>query len=141
MSTKTAIAAAVFAFLVSAGATQAHNRPGPHNALHAIAKAWCGNDHILCPAAVEAINVSYCETGGTFSVWAENGQYLGMFQMGSSERAQYGHGNTPWAQAQAAHRYYVASGRDWSPWECKPWNSSQRTWSKWWFKPPPKKHT
>lgn len=68
----------------------------------------------------QAIAVADCETGGTFSVYAQNGQYLGLFQMGSSERATYGHGSTALEQARAAYRYFVASGRDWSPWDCKP---------------------
>jgi hypothetical protein len=68
----------------------------------------------------QAMRVSSCETGGTYSVWATNGQYLGIFQMGSHERATYGHGNNVWAQAKAAYAYFVASGRDWSPWSCKP---------------------
>lgn len=67
------------------------------------------------------MSVVHCETGGTYSVWATNGQYRGLFQMGSWERARYGHGNNPWAQARAASRYFFASGADWSPWECKPW--------------------
>jgi hypothetical protein len=67
----------------------------------------------------QAIAVARCESG--LSVWAQNGQYLGLFQMGSSERSLYGHGSTAYAQAIAAHRYFVASGRDWSPWQCKPW--------------------
>jgi len=69
----------------------------------------------------EALSVASCESGHTYSVNAQNGQYLGIFQMGSNERETYGHGNTPYAQAKAAHRYFVASGRDWSPWECKPY--------------------
>ena len=52
---------------------------------------------------------------------AQNGQYLGLFQMGSSERRLFGHGETALEQAQAAYRYFVRSGRDWSPWSCKPW--------------------
>lgn len=67
----------------------------------------------------QALAVARCES--RLSVWARNGQYLGLFQMGSSERALYGHGSTPLAQARAAHRYFVASGHDWSPWGCKPW--------------------
>lgn len=67
----------------------------------------------------QALEVAHCES--RFSTAARNGQYLGLFQMGSSERARYGHGSTPLAQAKAAHRYFVASGRDWSPWSCKPW--------------------
>ena len=41
--------------------------------------------------------------------------------MGSSERTLFGHGNTALEQAVAAHRYFVASGKDWSPWSCKPY--------------------
>jgi hypothetical protein len=67
----------------------------------------------------EALAVSRCESG--LSTDAQNGQYLGLFQMGSNERRIYGHGSTATAQAIAAHRYFVASGRDWGPWSCKPW--------------------
>lgn len=69
----------------------------------------------------QALAVARCESGHSYSIHAQNGQYRGMFQMGSSERRIYGHGNTALAQAKAAHRYFVASGRDWSPWSCKPW--------------------
>jgi len=68
--------------------------------------------------AGEALAVARCESG--LSVWASNGQYLGLFQMGSSERAHYGHGSTALEQALAAHRYFVAAG-GWGPWQCKPW--------------------
>lgn len=71
--------------------------------------------------ADQAIRVSSCETGGTFSVYAQNGQYLGLFQMGEYARSTYGHSWTPLGQAKAAYRYFVDSGRDWSPWSCKPW--------------------
>jgi len=54
------------------------------------------------------------------SVWAENGQYLGLFQMGDFARGAYGHGHTALEQARSAYAYFVASGRDWSPWECQP---------------------
>ena len=67
----------------------------------------------------QALAVVRCESGG--STRAHNGQYLGLFQMGSGERARYGHGDTPLEQARAAYRYFVASGRDWSPWQCRPW--------------------
>jgi hypothetical protein len=66
----------------------------------------------------EALRVSWCES--KWYVWAQNGQYLGLFQMGSSERRRYGHGSGAWAQSRAAYRYFVDSGRDWSPWSCKP---------------------
>jgi hypothetical protein len=69
--------------------------------------------------AQQALAVAYCES--RYSVWAHNGQYLGIFQMGSSERRIYGHSYDAWGQARAAYRYFVASGRDWSPWACKPW--------------------
>ena len=68
----------------------------------------------------EALAVSRCESG--LRTNAQNGQYLGLFQMGSSERRLFGHGDSAHAQVKAAHRYFVASGRDWSPWSCKPWS-------------------
>ena len=67
----------------------------------------------------EALRVARCESG--IRTTAQNGQYLGIFQMGTSERRLFGHGPTALAQAQAAYRYFVRSGRDWSPWSCKPW--------------------
>ena len=67
----------------------------------------------------EALAVAHCESRLTTS--ARNGQYLGLFQMGTSERRLFGHGDTAYEQARAAHRYFVRSGRDWSPWSCKPW--------------------
>lgn len=71
--------------------------------------------------AAQALAVSSCETGGTFNVYASNGQYQGLFQMGDYARSRYGHGYTPLAQARAAYRYFADAGYDWSPWECKPW--------------------
>jgi hypothetical protein len=67
----------------------------------------------------EALRVARCESG--YRTTAQNGQYLGMFQMGTSERRLFGHGPSALAQARAAYRYFVRSGRDWSPWSCKPW--------------------
>ncbi len=69
----------------------------------------------------EALAVAWCES--RHSTTAQNGQYLGLFQMGSYERRLFGHGSTPRAQALAAHRYFVRSGRDWSPWACR-WAAS-----------------
>ena len=66
----------------------------------------------------QAVAVAWCESRLTTT--AQNGQYLGLFHMGSSERRLFGHGSTARAQAEAAHAYFVRSGRDWSPWSCKP---------------------
>ena len=68
----------------------------------------------------EAVRVARCESG--LRPWARNGQYRGLFQMGTAERKRYGHGSGAWMQARAARRYFVASGRDWSPWDrkCRP---------------------
>jgi hypothetical protein len=68
----------------------------------------------------QALQVARCESG--YSTNAQNGQYLGLFQMGTSERRLFGHGATAIEQARAAYRYFVRSGRDWSPWSCKPWS-------------------
>jgi hypothetical protein len=67
----------------------------------------------------QAVAVAWCESRHTTT--ARNGQYLGLFQMGSSERVRFGHGPAAWDQARAAYRYFVVAGRDWSPWSCKPW--------------------
>jgi glycerol uptake facilitator-like aquaporin len=69
-------------------------------------------------ACSQALAVAACESG--YSTTAVNGQYEGIFQMGSNERAIYGNAYTALGQAEAAYRYFVASGRDWSPWSCKP---------------------
>lgn len=104
---------------------KAHWQPGTHNATHAILLAFCGRANYICRDGINAIKVAKCESS---SYWwrgraqeAHNGQYLGMFQMGSRERYIYGHGPDPWSQAFAAHRYFLASGRTWWPWSCKPW--------------------
>jgi hypothetical protein len=70
--------------------------------------------------AEQALVVARCESGHSMTPRAHNGQYLGMFQMGSYARSTYGHGDTPLEQARAAWRYFDASGRDWSPWQCRP---------------------
>lgn len=75
---------------------------------------------VFGPYADEALVVSRCESGRGRSTRARNGQYLGTFQMGEHERALFGHGDTALEQAVAAHAYFVDSGRDWSPWSCKP---------------------
>jgi hypothetical protein len=79
--------------------------------------------HVICkvfgPHCKQALAVSWCES--RWYIWAGNGQYLGLFQMGHYARSRYGHGSGAWAQARAAYRYFVDSGRDWSPWSCKPY--------------------
>lgn len=65
----------------------------------------------------DAIKVAWCES--RLNTYASNGQFKGAFQMGRRERATYGHGAGMWRQARAARRYFIASGRDWSPWTCR----------------------
>lgn len=79
-------------------------------------KAIC---HVFGSYCRQALQVARCESG--YSVSAQNGEYLGLFQMGSSERRLFGHGDNALEQARAAYRYFLRSGRDWSPWSCKPW--------------------
>ena len=79
-------------------------------------KAIC---HVFGSYCRQALQVARCESG--VQTTAQNGQYLGLFQMGSTERRTFGHGESAIEQAQAAYRYFVRSGRDWSPWSCKPW--------------------
>jgi len=71
--------------------------------------------------AEQAIAVARCEGGSPVpSVNAQNGQYLGIFQMGSGERSRYGHSRTALGQATAAYRYFIAGGKDWHQWQCRP---------------------
>jgi hypothetical protein len=72
---------------------------------------------VFGPYCEQAVAVAWCES--RLRTTARNGQYLGMFQMGSSERELFGHGPSAHDQALAAHRYFVISGRDWSPWSCR----------------------
>jgi len=73
---------------------------------------------VFGPYCGEALRVAQCESG--FRTDAQNGQYLGLFQMGYEERQLFGHGPTAEAQVRAAYRYFVVSGWNWSPWSCKP---------------------
>jgi SLT domain-containing protein len=74
-----------------------------------------------------AWRVALCEGGSPVpSVNARNGQFLGMFQMGAGERSRYGHSHTALGQSVAAYRYFIATGRDWSPWQCRP--NGQLAW-------------
>lgn len=66
----------------------------------------------------DAVRVAQCESG--LQTTARNGQYLGLFQMGTLARQLFGHGDSAEEQAHAALRYFVASGRDWRPWSCRP---------------------
>jgi hypothetical protein len=61
-----------------------------------------------------AIRVARCESH--LYVGAHNGQFLGLWQMGSWARARYGHGPDALTQTRAAHRYFLDAG--WGPWEC-----------------------
>ena len=67
----------------------------------------------------QAVAVAQCESG--LSVYATNGQYLGLFQMGEYARARYGHSWTALGQSRSAYAYFKDSGSDWSPWQCRPW--------------------
>ncbi len=73
---------------------------------------------VFGPYCAQALRVARCESG--LSIYARNGQYLGLFQHGAYARARYGFAWDAWTQARAAYRYFVDSGRNWSPWTCKP---------------------
>lgn len=80
----------------------------PAAAICAVFGAYCS----------QALAVARCESG--LSVYAQNGQYLGLFQMGEYARGRYGHSYSALGQAQAAFAYFRDSGYSWGPWECKP---------------------
>jgi hypothetical protein len=69
----------------------------------------------------QALAVAWCESG--HQTTARNGQYLGLFQMGDYARQIAGHGDSAYEQSRSAYRFFVLSGRDWSPWSCR-WAAS-----------------
>jgi hypothetical protein len=73
---------------------------------------------IFGPRCRETLAVARCES--RFRTDAQNGQYLGLFQMGYWARSTYGHGPSAVTQAKAAYRLFVATGRTWQQWSCKP---------------------
>ncbi len=92
---------------------QAHARPPvPPPVYRAVHRYWPTRRE-----RIEALNVSYCES--RFSIYAKGGDNWGLFQLGGWARARYGHGWTAMTQARAAYRYYLDSGKDWSPWTCR----------------------
>lgn len=117
--------------LATAAVAEAHYKPGSHNALHAIAKTWCGKDKLVyvpgsglmppCYTGKQAARVARCEASARY--WytrpqeAKNGQYLGMFQMGHWARGRYGHGPSVWHQARAAYKNWRENGWQ-NQWEC-----------------------
>jgi hypothetical protein len=113
----TALVAALMALLADAYIADAHWRPDTkHNRRHAVVAGFCGASDLRrpCGRGLEALRVAECESG----LWpyAHNGQYLGIFQMGSYARGRYGHSWSPWQQARDASEYYRDAG--WSPWAC-----------------------
>jgi len=71
-------------------------------------------------AKEQAIRVAWCESNWTTT--DKLGQYEGVFQMGYSERAQYAVGNyaTIVEQVRSGYRMFVAAGRSWTRWACRP---------------------
>lgn len=70
--------------------------------------------HVFGPEGDKAVAVARCES--TLRTHAKKGQFLGLFQMGANERADYGHGPDAVAQVLAAHALFLDRG--WQPWEC-----------------------
>ncbi|MEZ5098260.1 MAG: hypothetical protein R3C15_00275 [Thermoleophilia bacterium] len=78
----------------------------------------------------QAIRVAWCES--RWDPRTRSGQYVGLLQLGSSERAQYGVGPyrsrdsgtaaraTNLEQARSGYRMFRAAGRSWSRWQCRP---------------------
>jgi hypothetical protein len=91
----------------------AHRRPAPDAVIPAITLA--ARRYGLSASGM--IRVAECES--QLSRTATNGQYLGLFQLGSFARARYldGSWTDAWANATAAARYARDSG-GFGPWTC-----------------------
>jgi hypothetical protein len=70
--------------------------------------------HVFGPEGDKAVAVARCES--TMRTHAKKGQFLGLFQLGANERADYGHGPDALAQVLAAHELFLDRG--WQPWAC-----------------------
>ena len=70
--------------------------------------------HVFGPDGDKAVRVARCES--TLRPHAKKGQFIGLFQMGANERADYGHGPDALAQVRAA--YELFRDRGWQPWTC-----------------------
>jgi hypothetical protein len=67
----------------------------------------------------EARAVSSCES--KLNRRARNGQYWGLFQLGETERGEYGwRGWTIKAEVRAAHTMFKLNGHSWARWGCDP---------------------
>lgn len=106
----------VVSFAVSTFSSSAFGAIGKSNYQQAKSAIYL----VFGPYASQALRVAGCETGHTYDPRAANGQYKGIFQMGTFARGKYGHGPSWLIQAVDAYEYFVDSGRDWSPWSCKP---------------------
>lgn len=88
--------------------TRAALKPKPQSVPQIICEVFGRN----CATALRVFN---CESH--YYVGARNGQYFGIAQMGSAERARFGGSSLdPWDQVRAAYRYFSIAG--WGPWEC-----------------------
>lgn len=106
----------VYALCIMSGITIMLAMPSVSEARSSQQRRIAAIHHVFGASGHDAVRVARCESG--LRPWARNGQYLGMFQMGSSERRRFGHGTNAWQQARAAYRYYRLAG--WRPWQCKP---------------------
>lgn len=70
--------------------------------------------HVFGDEGDKAVEVARCES--TLRTHAKKGQFLGLFQMGANERANYGHGPDALSQVEAAHALFLDRG--WQPWTC-----------------------
>lgn len=94
----------------------------PRSVPDMIRQQWAGTGE-----AERAVRIARCESG--FNPSARNGQYRGIFQMGSREFARFGKGSPFDARANiaAAYAYWdygnnkrMGDGRgSWRPWQCK----------------------
>ena len=100
-----------------------HRKTAKRHYLHSPARI-CSGSTARCINAVfgtygaAANRVASCESG--HSIYARNGQYLGLFQMGDFARSRYGFAWNAYVQSVGAYHYFMDSGADWSPWQCKP---------------------
>lgn len=93
-------------------------------------------------AGEQAVRVAYCES--RWKPYDQTGQYVGLFQLGDRERAQYGVGAyasgdrgaaaaaSNLEQIRSARRMFNAAGNSWARWQCRPGSGSETSYSLGW---------
>lgn len=98
--------------------SSSHWKPNTvHNREHAVVAGFCGTTK-PCALGYQALRIAKCESGWSLTPRAQNGRYVGVFQVSDHwRRTVPGFRMNAWAQSRHAYRVYRLTG-GWSHWSC-----------------------